>query len=380
MKSTTKTTKTTKTTQATRRGAGTAKKAPAPTRAAAKAATGAKVRTARINKFDAATVSTTDLLKGRAAPHDFVLPCFLIGTVGQIVAAGGVGKSYFALQNAISVAIGCDVFGFWTDKGVSFKMKRGRVIYISAEDGRGVVQQRLKDACRGLTHTQRKYIRQNFELVCPSDFSIVRKANGVLVPSDWIEDMRASLAKRQEKPRLIIIDTLNRTLGDANENNASSMGTVQDVLKGVAETFQSAILLLHHTVKGSGDSESGLRQDAARGSGAGTNNCRWQANMVLEAGRDQSDPLEDQPLDRISFVISKANYDSKPGVGTLVRQHNGVLMGLSKMEVVGRVTRTSDHPPADNEDDAPHKRDDAGAPSLDTDCCSTPVPKAKRSL
>ena len=92
------------------------------------------------------------------------------------------------------------------------------------------------------------------------------------------------------------------------------------------------------------------------------------------------EPLEDQPLDRIRFVISKANYDSKPGVGTLGRQHNGVLMGLSKMEVLGRVTRTSDHPPADNEVDAPRGRDDAGAPSLDTDCSPTPVRKARRSL
>lgn len=373
-------TKTTKSTSTPRKASASAAKASAPKRAANKAATGTAVQPARINKFDAATVSTADLLKGRAAPPDFVLPCFLIGTVGQIVAAGGVGKSYFALQNAISVAIGCDVFGFWAEKGVPFKMKKGRAIYISAEDGKEIVQKRFQDACSGFTRTQRRNVTKNLELVFPSNFSIVRKTKGALAASDWIEDVYASLAKKPEKPRLIIIDTLNRSLGDANENNASSMAAIQEVLKGVAETFRCCVMLLHHTVKSSGDTESALRQDAARGSGAGTDNCRWQANMVLEAPSEQRDPNCNQPLDRISYVISKANYGSKPGVAVLVRQENGVLIGLSKLEVLNQVTQTGVHPPADNDNDAPHQRDDTNAPSPEADHSSVPVSKANRSL
>lgn len=307
-------------------------KASAPKRAGKGVAKGTSVQPTHINRIDAATASTADLLRARSTPPDFILPCFLLGTVGQLVAPGGVGKSYFALQNAISVAIGCDVFGFWGNDAAPFKIKKGRAVYISAEDSQDIVQQRLQDACRGLTNAQRRAVEQNLELVFPDDFSIVKRKRGALAPSDWIEDLHASLGDKPVKPRLIIIDTLNRSLGDANENSASSMAAIQEALKVVAVAFKSSIMLLHHTVKRTGDSESCLRQDAARGSGAGSANCRWQANMALEVASEPSEPLGDQQLDRISYLISKANYCAKPTKRVLVRLKNGVLISQSKLD------------------------------------------------
>jgi regulatory protein RepA len=372
-------TKTTCIPKTTRRGSSRTGTTAAGKRSGKKAAVSADTTSARVNRIDAATVSTADLLKGRAQPLDFVLPCFLLGTVGQVVASGGVGKSFFALQNGISISVGKDVFGFWGDDNAPFKMKKGRVLYISAEDGRDIVRQRLQDACRGLTRAQRRAVLQNLELVFPSDFSIVKKVNGALVPSTWVGDLRASLAKRREKPRLIIIDTLNRSLGDANENNASSMGTIQDVLKGVAETFRSSVLLLHHTVKGTGDNESGLRQDAARGSGASSANCRWQANMILETSSEQADLLEGPQPDKIGYVISKANYGQKPGKRVLIRTKNGVLLGLAELEARNQVKRTRDHATADNQNAKPRKRVMPDASGLDADAASPMKLKSNRS-
>jgi regulatory protein RepA len=371
--------KTTNITNTTRKGSSHTRTTAGGKRSSKKAAVSTDTMSARVNKIDAATVSTADLLKGRAQPLDFVLPCFLIGTVGQIVAPGGVGKSFFALQNGISIAVGRDVFGFWGDDNSPFKMKKGRVLYISAEDGRDIVRQRLQDAFRGLTRAQRRAVLQNLELVFPSDFSIVKKVNGALVPSTWVGDLQASLAKRREKPRLIIIDTLNRSLGDANENNASSMGTIQDVLKEVAETFRSSVLLLHHTVKGTGDNESGLRQDAARGSGASSANCRWQANMILETPSEQADLLEGPQPDRIGYLISKANYGQKPGKRVLIRTKNGVLLGLAELEARNQVKRTRDHASADNQNAKPRKRFMPDASGLDADAASPMQLKSKRS-
>jgi RecA-family ATPase len=178
---------------------------------------------------------------------------------------------------------------------------------------------------------------------------------------------------------LIIIDTLNRSLGDANENNASSMGTIQEVLKGVAETFRASVLLLHHTVKGTGDNESGLRQDAARGSGASSANCRWQANMILETSSEPADLLEGPQPDRIGYVISKANYGQKPGKRVLIRMKNGVLIGLAELEARNQVKRTRDHAPADNQNAKPRKRVMPDASGLDADAASLMKPKSKRS-
>jgi RecA-family ATPase len=45
------------------------------------------------------------------AQFDFVLPGFLSGTVGGLIAQGGVGKSTFALEVCIAVACSIDESG-----------------------------------------------------------------------------------------------------------------------------------------------------------------------------------------------------------------------------------------------------------------------------
>ncbi|WP_158241882.1 AAA family ATPase [Tabrizicola sp. TH137] len=81
-------------------------------------------------------VSTADMLKSRAQPLDFVFPTVLRGTVCALIGAGGVGKSGFALQTGISVAVGRDVFHLWGDPDAPVTIKKGKVLYISAEDGK----------------------------------------------------------------------------------------------------------------------------------------------------------------------------------------------------------------------------------------------------
>uniref|UniRef100_UPI0040460506 AAA family ATPase n=1 Tax=Providencia xihuensis TaxID=3342830 RepID=UPI0040460506 len=60
---------------------------------------------------------------------DYVLPNMVAGTVGAIVAPGGVGKSMLALQLAVQIAGGPDLLGMG-------ELMTGHVAYLPAEDPR----------------------------------------------------------------------------------------------------------------------------------------------------------------------------------------------------------------------------------------------------
>ena len=81
---------------------------------------------APINRIVAATASTAAMLKKRRKSLDFVLPGLLVKTVSLLLGPGGVGKSNFALQNAISVAIGRDIFNLWGDPDNRYRIKKGK--------------------------------------------------------------------------------------------------------------------------------------------------------------------------------------------------------------------------------------------------------------
>lgn len=312
MKSTTKTTNTIK---AVRKPSGRTGTKPSGKRSGTRTVSSQNLSV--INKIKAATVSTTAMLKSSAKPLDFVLPGLLLGTVSLEVGPGGVGKSNFALQNGVSVAIGRDKFNFWGDPDQPFKMKKGKVIYISAEDGEQVVSERLKSVYKYLSRAQRKALQENLSFVFATSFSIVSRREGLLVESDWIHDLHAALQEMTEKPRLIVIDTLNRSLGDANENSTSGMTKVEEALKIIAETYDCGVQLLHHTIKGAGDAEAGLKADVARGSSAAVANVRSMINL----SPDDTNP------NVIWYAVTKANYGPKPPTRFAIRSEDGVLFG-----------------------------------------------------
>ena len=316
MRERTKTTRSRKTTQKTK-----TKASRAPSRKRRNTGTNGELRqqAAGVNKLEACMVSMAEMLKSQAQPLDFVIPTVVRGTVTALVGPGGVGKSGFALQTAISVAIGRDAYNLWGDPDAPVAIKKGKVLYISAEDGKQVVTNRVKVACKRLTRTQRRNAIENLQWFFPEGFGIVKRSNGKLVESDWITDLHKFLRKMPEKPRLIIIDTLNRSLGDANENSATGIGKLEGALKGVAETWNAAVQIVHHTAKNVCGVEAGLKADAARGSGATAANVRSMINIVPD----------DKNPDVICFEASKVNYGPKPPMRYAKRDADGVLTGSS---------------------------------------------------
>lgn len=226
-------------------------------------------------------------------PLDFVLPGMISGTVGALVAQGGAGKSWIALELAIAVAGGPDLLEIGIER-------HGRVLYLPAEDPRLAVSHRLYSARDAVDGAAVEHLAENLEIV-------PLMGHGVdLMTEAWAE----AVERLAEGARLVILDTLRR-FHSADENSAGEMARLLGVLEGICERTGASVLFLHHTAKGAALNGAGDVQQASRGSSVLVDNVRGgQLNL---SGMSEADAraYDVDPADRRSFirlVQAKANF------------------------------------------------------------------------
>jgi len=248
-------------------------------------------------------------------PQDFVIPGFLAGTVGAIVAPGSTGKSFLALQVAAAVC-GADTLNL--DVSAT-----GRVVYYNAEDPQDEIKRRLHSLGAILSPEQRAEVveRLTLEPVCGSMLNILS------------DQHRAQIIKHSEGARLIIFDTLSR-IHTAEENDNGAMAQVIAVLENIAKETGGSVLFVHHTSKASAFSAQGDLQQAARGASSLIDNARWCGYLAKmteqEAGR-LSDRMDRQPIGKdragfyVRFGVSKQNYGGPIGERWYEKGQGGIL-------------------------------------------------------
>lgn len=165
----------------------------------------------------------------------------------------GAGKSFLALDWALCVATGVPWLGL--------AVKRRPVVYLAAE-GRG-----------GLAARYRAWAQAHDQ----PDTSLIRflpEAVNLLDP-DVVERVRRTLASLPDRPQLLVIDTMARTMVGGDENAAKDVGrfiaAVDELRAG------DAALVVHHT---------GKDGEAERGSSA----LRAAADLMAKLTRDGLSP------------------------------------------------------------------------------------------
>ena len=231
---------------------------------------------------------------------DFVIPGFLAGTVGCLYAPGGVGKSFFALELAASVA-GADLLGFGHHH-------TGRTLYTALEDPEIVLRRRLYAIGSHLSPRQRELFAEKVEVLpmlgIPFDLQNDRHA-------DW-------LRLRAEGVRLIIIDTLSRAhTGDESDNG--EMAQLLLVLERIGANTGASVLVLHHVNKSSGRYRNG-DQFAIRGASALLDNARFGAAITYQEDDDAEAGVS------IRYSVSKNNYAAPIPNRYFLRHEGGVLL------------------------------------------------------
>jgi hypothetical protein len=162
------------------------------------------------------------IIKGLAAPGDVLC----------VFGAPGAGKSLIAPYLGYMLALGLPAFGMRT--------KPGRVMYVAAEDELGM---------RGrLTALKRRHGDA-------PEFALVE---GV---SDLLDDMGPDLdalaaAVAEQRPALIVIDTLAMAFPGLEENDARDMGRVVAIARSLT-VHGAAVMLIHHGTKAEGSTPRG---------------------------------------------------------------------------------------------------------------------------
>ena len=279
--------------------------------------------------------------------HDFVLPGVPSGEVALLAAPGSAGKSFWALQAAISIATGQDFCAF---ASIGFTPKPGKVLYISLEDTAPFVATRLHDigtvaeALHDVATLQA--LDASLEIACWNHglFDLFKMTNGIndplppqrpafkLKPGEEEEDKRLSLDSilRQRSPRLVIIDTLAKS-HSADENKTNEMSRVVGNLQALARRHGCAILVLHHAAKAAAMAGDMSKQQSVRGASALVDGIRCA--YYMQTMTEDEAPLYDvRAEDRTRFVrwgSTKMNHGAAVDGLWYERSTGGVLSHIA---------------------------------------------------
>lgn len=259
-------------------------------------------------------------------PIDFIWPGFIAGTVGALVAPGATGKSYWALQAAMSVACHVpdgDLLGLEPNKP-------GKVHYLAGEDPIPVLQHRIHAIGRHLNADARNSIATNLaiESLVGQKLDLMDKAQ------------LTTLIDKNRGSRLIVLDTLSR-IHHLDENSNGDMGSLIVALEQLADQTGAGVLFLHHASKSSAREGMLDQQHAARGASAIVEQSRWASYLSkmteVEAKRltenNGKHSLGSHYTARfVRFGVSKVNYDAMPSDKWFERHEGGVLRPVRLLE------------------------------------------------
>lgn len=255
---------------------------------------------------------------------DFIWPGFLAGTVGALIAPGATGKSFWALEAAMSVACGGDN----GDLVGLAPTRTGRVVYLAGEDPPPALVCRVHAIGQHLGRQARQAIAENLTLE-----PIMGKRLNVM------DDLHlARIIEFCVGTRLIVLDTLSRIHG-LDENSNSDMARLVAVLEHIATATGASVLFLHHVSKGSAREGQTDQQQAARGASALIDNARW-CGFVAKMTEDEAKGLSDRSNERqpigsdrckrfMRFGISKGNYTEDNNDRWFQRHDGGVLLPVT---------------------------------------------------
>lgn len=256
---------------------------------------------------------------------EFVKNGLVLGTVGSLVAAGGAGKSFKALQDGIAIATG-------------HGLKKGGVLYLPAEDPIDEIGKRLQAIAKAykLTEQEQEEAEKNFKVwpLLGDSPDLLEKTED----SQPLVDAICNIAKtyKNDPLRIIYFDTLRR-FSYADENDGGQMTKVLASMELICKRAGCSCFFLHHASKAAALNGQMAMQQAARGSSVLSDNIRYQEYMCAMS-EEQAEKLGEVVKGKVSCAIggergrfvewgvSKQNYGYPVESIWLKRDSSGVLM------------------------------------------------------
>ncbi len=216
------------------------------------------------------------------------------GANGFFCATPKGGKSWLALDLAISLALGCDWLGFTVSKPV-------RVLVVSREDNPALTAWRLQHLFAGKSAATPNLLDANLHINSRAQTPELMLDNG-----EQVEELCAEL--KRLKTEFLIFDVFNVMHG-ADENDNQEMRRVLRVLSRLQAEFGCAIGVVHHYNKFEGNASMTQR---LRGSSAIAGWAEWLigVRMVDEENKIRVLDFECKaafPADSVHFRILSDN-------------------------------------------------------------------------
>ncbi|NQW11054.1 MAG: AAA family ATPase [Alphaproteobacteria bacterium] len=171
---------------------------------------------------------------------DFVEGLLLDGQLSLLYGESGTGKTFFATDIALHVALGWK----WRDR----QIERGAVLYIAAEGGFGVRN-------RIAAFRSRHDVTTAPFAVAPTTIDLLNNDNdgdaGAVVEA--IADLQAATGYLV---KMVVVDTLSRALAGGDENSSADMGALVSNIDQIRAQTGVHVMLVHHSGK---DTSKGAR-------------------------------------------------------------------------------------------------------------------------
>ena len=221
---------------------------------------------------------------------------------------GGIGKSLLAKQLGVSTVLGIPWIGL--------NVKKGPVIFLSAEDEVDEVHRRLFDITREYNNDFDKLSDLQIISIAGEDalMAMPDGRSNKIVPTPLFDELRSKVAC--VRPTLVILDTLADLFG-GEENQRAQARQFIGMLRGMAIQNSCAVLLLSHP------SLSGMANDTGTSGSTGWNNS-VRSRLYLKSEKDSNVAKSDVRV----LEVMKSNYAP---IGNEVRLQwkNGIFVSTS---------------------------------------------------
>jgi hypothetical protein len=167
------------------------------------------------------------------------------GGASVVYGEPNAGKTFFALDLAFHIAARLPWHGVRVD-GQGVINRKCRVIYIACEGGTGV------DNRVEAMKLERPDIAAQ---AADGSFTLMKIGMDLHGQLD-AEALGNAISELDEKPTLIVVDTLARTMGDGDENTSKDMGLFIRSIDYLRERLGVHVMLIHHSGK---DASKGAR-------------------------------------------------------------------------------------------------------------------------
>jgi hypothetical protein len=219
----------------------------------------------RVTAFSSLVILESEQIFAELEPPEYLFaPIIARGSVAELIAYGASGKTWIAVDAALSVAAGVPFLE-------RFESRSGRALYLDWENGSYELRRRLHAAARG----------RDLPIPVPG----LALAS---MPSLYMTDpgFGVRLEPLAEGRDLLVIDTLRAASPGLDEND-SRMRSGLDLLHRIGERTGCAFLVLAHAKKTSGSVTSIDPREAGRGSSAIFD----AADTVLHLAYTEGQPL-----------------------------------------------------------------------------------------